>query len=212
VKNKLTEKFSDIADATLREAAASFKKRDYPKCAELAFTSLRAMAEDDGRHEKAEKMLRDVAGKDKVAGNKILGEYYLFQARYEDALTTFSEAISASPDGKARANLFMKCAATVMAGALDGPRHKKREQLERAEEYCHAAIDNGGNHRQIYFFLMYVQGMKNDQENSRSYARKILRDGADDDLASMARQHLRCTNSTPLPIATIWAKPLPLLN
>ena len=129
MKNKLTEKFSDIADATLREAAASFKKRDYPKCAELAFTSLRAMAEDDGRHEKAEKMLRDVAGKDKVAGNKILGEYYLFQARYEDALTTFSEAISASPDGKARANLFMKCAATVMAGALDGPRHKKREQL-----------------------------------------------------------------------------------
>jgi len=212
VNNKLTEKFSDKAHAALKEAAASFKKRDYPKCAELAFTALRALSEDDSRFEKAEKMLRDAANKDKVAGNRILGEYYLFQARYEDALATFSEAISASPDGKARADLFMDCAAAVVAGAMDGPRHKKRAQLERAEEYCHAAIDNGGNPRQIYFFLMYLQDMKNDPETSRSYARKILRNGADDDLASMARQHLRCTNNTPLPVATLWSKPLPVMN
>jgi tetratricopeptide (TPR) repeat protein len=212
VKNKLTEKFSDEANAALKEAAASFKKRDYLKCAELAFTALRAMAEDDGRLKKAEKMLRAAADKDKVAGNRILGEYYLFQARYEDALTAYRKAISASPDGKGRADLFMDCAATVVAGALDGPRHKKRLQLECAEEYCHAAIDNGGNPRQIYFFLMYLQKSKNDREASRSYARKILRSGTDDDLASMARQHLRCSENTPLPVATIWAKPLPLMN
>lgn len=212
MNNKLTENFSAKADAALKEAAATFKKRDYMKCAELAFTALRAMAEGDRRLEKAEKMLRDAAGKDKIAGNRILGEYYLFQARYEDALGAFREAISASPDGKARANLFMDCAAAVVAGAMDGPPHNKRAQMERAEEYCHAAIDNGGNLRQIYFFMMYLQDMKNDLETSRSYARKILRDNDDDDLASMARQHLRCANNMPLPVATLWAKPLPLMN
>ncbi|MCE7886486.1 MAG: hypothetical protein DYH13_03160 [Alphaproteobacteria bacterium PRO2] len=212
MKTKLIKHFPDEIEATLQQAADFFKKRDYLKCAELAFTALRALPENDARRKKAEKMLRGAAGKDKAGGNKILGEYYLFQARYNDALAALREALYASPGGKARADLFLDFASVLMADAMDGPRHKKRAQLERAEEYCHAAMDNGGTPRKIYSFLMYLQGLKNDPQNSRLYARKILNGGDDDDMAKLARQRLRCIDNTPPPQATIWAKPLPLMN
>lgn len=215
MKNKLPEKFTDAADTTLREAVASLQKRDYLKSAELTFAALRAMREDDRRYKKAEDMLYIAAiqAPDRIAGRIILGEHYLFSCKYEEAMVTFKEAACLSSDNKLRAELFMYCASTRLAAAMDGHAHEKYGRLDEAVEYYLTAADCGANLVAVYFALMSLSGLRDDHENMCLYAMKTINVADPDSLpAILAKRRLAQVSNSRALQSSEAVEPLPLMN